>query len=250
MPRRSPVKYISATSRSASSQTCPSRSSVVAKIDESSRRARNATCSIRKTRGEVCQSIFAASGRKNDYRWCGDLGDYNNFEPECCLCIDLTVMINCGNCASRHGCKMKMQKLWDSVGILVLRVGFGCMMLFGHGLGKVSLLGSEELKFPAVLPIGPMGNLLLAIFAEVVCSALLVAGLFTRWAAVPLVITMSVAAFSVHINDPLFMQGAQGPTKEPALLYLIPFTTILITGGGGFSLDAIVMPWFRKKKKD
>ena len=49
-------------------------------------------------------------------------------------------------------------------------------------------------------------------------------------AAIPAAITMFVAAFVVHFDDPI-------GTKEKALLYLFAFLVILLSGAGKFSLD-------------
>jgi len=120
-----------------------------------------------------------------------------------------------------------------SIGLLVLRLGVGLMMLVAHGWGK--LVGFSDLaeKFPDPLGIGPTTTLVVAIFAEVVCALLIVVGLGTRFAAVPLLVTMLVAAFVVHADDPWSRQ-------EFALLYAIPFLTLVFTGGGRFALDSII----------
>ena len=52
-------------------------------------------------------------------------------------------------------------------------------------------------------------------------------------AAVPLLVTMLVAAFVVHADDPW-------GKKEFALLYAIPALSLIFTGGGRFSLDQVI----------
>jgi len=120
-----------------------------------------------------------------------------------------------------------------SIGLLVLRLGVGVMMLVAHGWGK--LIGFSDLagKFPDPLGVGSTTTLVLAVFAEVVCALLIILGLGTRFAAVPLLVTMLVAAFIVHADDPW-------ARKEFALLYAIPFLTLIFTGGGRFALDRFV----------
>ena len=81
-----------------------------------------------------------------------------------------------------------------------------------------------------------------AVFAEVICSALVVLGMATRVAVLPLVFTMFIAAFSIHGGDPLFM--GDGASKEPAILYLTAYALLFFTGPGSFSVDAL----FSKKK--
>jgi putative oxidoreductase len=72
----------------------------------------------------------------------------------------------------------------------------------------------------------------MAVFGEVVCAALLVLGLFTRFAALVLIILMSVAFFMVH------QRVLSGPgSGELAFIYLAGFVALLFGGGGLFSLD-------------
>lgn len=118
------------------------------------------------------------------------------------------------------------------VGLLVLRVGVG-LLLAGHGLGKVMDLLGGKTDFADPIGIGPVPSLALAAFAEFVCALLVVAGLLTRWAAVPAVITMLVAAFIVHWSEPF-------DQKEHPLLFAIPFLALVFTGAGRYSLDALL----------
>ncbi len=126
-----------------------------------------------------------------------------------------------------------------SLGLLAARVGFGAYMLLGHGWGKLIEFGERSAKFPDPLGIGSPASLTGAVFAEVFCSALLALGLATRAALVPLIFTMVVAAFLVHGNDPWFLSKIGG-SKEPAMLYLIGYVTLLFTGPGRFSLDEMI----------
>jgi putative oxidoreductase len=106
-----------------------------------------------------------------------------------------------------------------------------------HGWGKLMMLFRGEFdKFGDPLGIGNTMSLIGAAGAEFGCALLVVLGLMTRLAAIPLVFTMSVAAFIVHRADPWTM-GA-GASKEPAMLFLIPFLALAFTGAGRFSLDA------------
>lgn len=126
----------------------------------------------------------------------------------------------------------RRQTLSD-VGLLLLRVGFGAAMLFGHGWGKLLAFGERAESFPDPLGVGNQLSMVLAISAEVCCSLLLILGLATRAVAVPLIVTMLVAALIVHGDDPW-------KKKEMAVLYLIPYLTFVLTGPGRFSLDALI----------
>lgn len=123
-----------------------------------------------------------------------------------------------------------------SKALLILRIAIGGMMLT-HGLGKLTMLfGSEPIQFLDPLGIGLTVSLVLAVFAEVVCSIFLILGILTRIAAIPLIITMAIAAFVVHANDDF-------QVKELALLYLLIYVVIAILGAGKYSIDN----WLSKK---
>ena len=111
-------------------------------------------------------------------------------------------------------------------------------MIIGHGWGKVlRLFGDEPIKFADPFGLGPEVSLALVAFAEFFCSILIMLGLFTRWAVIPLIITMLVAVFYSHIDDPF-------SRMEKGLMYLIPYFVLLLSGPGGFSLDA----WWDRRK--
>jgi putative oxidoreductase len=119
------------------------------------------------------------------------------------------------------------------LGLLVLRVGFGGIMAIAHGYGKLPLLLEGGGSFPDPLGIGSLASIALATAAELGGSILLVLGFMGRLAAIPLVVTMSVAFFLHHASDPF---GG----KEKALLYLVAFVVLLITGPGRYSVDGLI----------
>lgn len=121
--------------------------------------------------------------------------------------------------------------------LLILRIAGGSLMLT-HGMGKMALLfGSESIQFADPIGLGATTSLALAVFAEVVCATLLILGLVTRFAAIPLLITMVVAVLVVHVADPFAKQ-------ELPLLYASIYLVILIAGAGKYSIDTMI---FSKK---
>jgi len=114
-------------------------------------------------------------------------------------------------------------------GLLLLRLGFGGMMLT-HGVPKLMQLINGNFEFGDPIGIGSLATLILAVIGEAVCPLLVIIGLKTRLAAIPTIITMAVAAFVVHAQDPI-------ATKEKALLYLIAFVVIALAGPGRYSID-------------
>lgn len=132
----------------------------------------------------------------------------------------------------------------QSIGLLILRVGAGGLLMAGHGWTKLAGFSEMSAKFAGPFGLSPTATLALAVFAEFFCSLLVIFGLLTRLAAIPVIATMAVAAGMIHAADPWFL-GGPGGAKEPALLYLIPFVTLFLTGPGRFSLDALL--WSRRK---
>ena len=119
-----------------------------------------------------------------------------------------------------------------SAGLLLLRVGIGCFMLV-HGLAKLQGFAGTSEVFPDPLGVGSRLSLIMAIGAEVGCSLLLIFGLLTRLATVPLAFTMVVALFVIHAADPW-------KVKELAAIYLLVYVALLLTGPGGYSLDRLL----------
>jgi putative oxidoreductase len=138
-----------------------------------------------------------------------------------------------------------------SSGLLFLRLSIGWMMLYGHGWGKIAKF--DQLKagwtVPQIFPLLYMSepiSLMATIGAEVGAAALLMLGLMTRPAAFVLGFAMVIAAFQVHAHHPYF--SLSGPSKELALLYLVPCLVLIITGAGQWSLDARIPSDKRRRR--
>jgi putative oxidoreductase len=143
------------------------------------------------------------------------------------------------------------EKLTTSIGLLILRLGIAGY-LATHGWGKVQMLRAGQFEmFGDPIGLGPRLSLWLVVFAEFICSLLVVVGLGTRFAALPVVFAMGVAAFVAHGRDPWTMETAArlffaGQTKmmlskEPALIFLAGFLALAFTGAGRLSLDALIV---------
>jgi len=115
------------------------------------------------------------------------------------------------------------------LGMLLLRLGFGGMMLI-HGIPKLLKILSGDFSFGDPIGIGEPASLVLAVLGEVLFPILVIVGFKTTLAAIPIIITMIVAAFVVHAADPL-------GTKEMAILYLIGFVAIALLSAGKYSID-------------
>jgi putative oxidoreductase len=88
-------------------------------------------------------------------------------------------------------------------------------------------------KFPDPFGIGSTPSLALAVVGEVVCTALIVLGLFTRIAALGSGITMATAFWYAH-GGRLTGTG----NGELPFVFLGVFVALFIAGAGKYSLDA------------
>lgn len=124
----------------------------------------------------------------------------------------------------------QIDKLASShISVLILRLGAGAFILT-HGIPKLMKVFAGDMSFGDPIGLGPGLSLVLSAFAEGICGILVVLGLGTRLASIPLIINMAVAGFIAHAADPF-------GTKEKALLFLIVFIVLFLTGSGKYSLD-------------
>lgn len=117
--------------------------------------------------------------------------------------------------------------------LFILRVGTGIIMIVAHGYDKLVNFQDISPKFINFMGIGQPASLALSVFAEFFCSVFLILGLFTRLAAVPLMINMIAAIIMAHGSD-VFGQG------EKASLFFLIYFTILLVGPGKASIDGMV----------
>lgn len=122
------------------------------------------------------------------------------------------------------------------VGLLVLRGWLGLSMLLLHGWPKLQGMAEKSASFPDPLGVGSAMSLNLVVFSEVLCALLVVIGLATRLALIPLIITMAVAFFVIH-SGILIGEG----NGEMAFIYLGGFVALLLTGPGRYSFDHYIL---------
>ncbi|MDR6371139.1 putative oxidoreductase [Chryseobacterium bernardetii] len=117
--------------------------------------------------------------------------------------------------------------------LLAVRVFVGFAML-SHGFPKLQmLLAGGKIEFFDFMGLGPQVSLILTVFAEFVCSILLILGLFTRVALGFLIFTMIIAGFVVHGADPF-------EKREMALVYLSVYLLLMVIGAGKVSVDHMI----------
>ena len=119
-----------------------------------------------------------------------------------------------------------------NVAMFLLRVGLGVMMI-PNGYNKLVNFAKYKNDFMNFLGMGPSLSLALVVFAEFFCAGLLILGLFTRLATIPLIIAMLVAALDAHHAD-IFGEG------QHAALFALGYLVIFILGPGRISVDGMI----------
>ena len=116
-----------------------------------------------------------------------------------------------------------------NIGLLIVRV-FTSTMMLTHGGPKFMRLLDGNLKFGDPIGIGSDLSFILVVFAEFFCSILIIIGLGTRLATIPLIITMLVALLIAHASDPIL-------DHTNILAYLAGYIILFVTGSGKYSVD-------------
>ncbi|MDY5582896.1 MAG: DoxX family protein [Candidatus Merdousia sp.] len=117
-------------------------------------------------------------------------------------------------------------------------------MLYYHGAAKVSMVFAGKTQgFPDPLGMGSGVSLYIATFAETLCPALIILGVFTRSAALIACVNMAVAVWYLHTQA--------GASFELAVLYLAFFAAIAFAGAGEWSVDGAKSwsGWFYRDSK-
>tara|TARA_B110000008_G_scaffold235140_1_gene239828 strand:+ start:362 stop:736 length:375 start_codon:yes stop_codon:yes gene_type:complete len=116
-----------------------------------------------------------------------------------------------------------------NITLLFTRISFSFMMIT-HGYPKLIKLFSENPSFSNPIGIGEIPTLTLAVFTEFIAPIFIIIGYKTKFFSVFPIVTMIVAGFIVHFDDPF-------SRKEKAILYLVGFIIIYLLGPGKYSID-------------
>ena len=129
---------------------------------------------------------------------------------------------------------------WFDSAILFMRIFIGAMMLT-HGISKLQNYNAIVNSFPDPLGIGSAASFAIITFVEVGCSVLIIMGLFTRLATLPLIFGMFVATF-IAFPDKSFAAG------ELSFVYMGIYIMLLISGGGRYAIDAFMFPYWTAER--
>ena len=102
-----------------------------------------------------------------------------------------------------------------------------------HGVVKITTFADVLPYFPSVIGINSEFELTLVILSECISGLLVLAGIQTRLATIPIFITMFIAFFIAHSKDTF-------QTKELAFVFMILSIIVFISGSGKISIDNLI----------
>lgn len=124
-----------------------------------------------------------------------------------------------------------LSERYANLALLILRLFVGGMMLT-HGIAKLENYTALREGFPDPIGWGAGLSLVMIILVEVGCSLMVVTGLLTRFAVIPLVFAM-IMAMTTHGDMSV-------SSVELPLLYLGMYVVIFIAGPGKCSIDYLI----------
>ncbi|MDQ6758065.1 MAG: DoxX family protein [Bacteroidota bacterium] len=116
--------------------------------------------------------------------------------------------------------------------LLILRLGFG-ILLAHHGYLKFLNFQQTEGFMMDFMGLGKSTTTCLVIFTELFCAILVIIGLFTRLACIPIIFLFIIIIFKA--TGPDFFGKSELPE-----LYLAGFLAILLAGPGKASVDNMI----------
>lgn len=125
------------------------------------------------------------------------------------------------------------------VGLLILRLGSLAMIAAYHVRPKLLHFREELATFPDPLGLGHAPSFILALLSEGICSVMVAAGLLTRLSCLPILFTMGMVLV-------LGARGFAGADTQAALLYALPYLTLVFTGPGSHSLDSRLQGFYER----
>jgi putative oxidoreductase len=116
---------------------------------------------------------------------------------------------------------------------------------FETGLGKVQDLDAMTERFIEWGIPAPAFNAALSGYTELIGGALVVLGLMTRFASIPMVINMVVAVITVNLKG---VSGLDEFVELDEPLYALAFLWLVFAGPGKASLDRPLFHFWKKRR--
>lgn len=117
--------------------------------------------------------------------------------------------------------------------LLVFRVLISVELMIAHGLKKIGIGGEQAEQVPNPLHLPVSFNQLFAVSANLFFPILIIIGLFTRLAIVPILAVTLIGYFVVHWNDSTLV-------KDLPFMYSVSFLLLFVLGPGKYSADYFI----------
>ena len=125
----------------------------------------------------------------------------------------------------------ELQQKLTNIGLLIFRIGISIGM-FTHGIPKLTGFAERAPQFINPFGIGSEATLALAAFTEIIASITLIIGLFSRLSSLALFFSMGIAVYYFG--------------HELAMIYMLGYAALMLTGAGKYSADRMLSDKFRK----
>ena len=116
------------------------------------------------------------------------------------------------------------------VSLLLFRIAISPEMMTAHGLKKIGIGVAEAEHVPNPFYLPETLNSLFAISANLFFPVLVILGLFTRIAVLPILAVTLTGYFVVHWNDSFLEQ-------DMPFMYSVCYLFLLVSGPGKYSLS-------------
>ena len=119
---------------------------------------------------------------------------------------------------------------------------FTGVMFMQFGIRQIAQFNELALSFPSVFGMGAEVSLLVMILIEIICSTLIILGLFTRFAIIPPMVSMVIAE-CVLIQELMVQTNVTFQSSQIIFLpimFIGIFLFMMLAGPGKISLDYII----------
>jgi putative oxidoreductase len=155
--------------------------------------------------------------------------------------VDMTSALNTVEAVRSLAMRLIERARW--LALLLGRLSVG-LLFMSTGWGKVHNLAGVTGYFQRLGIPAPGFNAVLVGYSELICGTLLVLGLLSRFATVPLIVSMIVAIATAKGSD---IHGVFDLVQADEFTYLVVLIMIAILGPGSVALDYFVVAGLRSK---